>query len=89
MKRKMKFVSVIAVIAMLMMTMAGCGGESSNNGSSAESGSADAYQVGIVQQLEHPALDEATEGFKQALIDKLGEDGCVEFIKKILPLYEK
>ena len=21
--------------------------------------------------------------------DKLGEDGCVEFIKKILPLYEK
>lgn len=75
MKRKMKFVSVIAVIAMLMMTMAGCGGESSNNGSSAESGSADAYQIGIVQQLEHPALDEATEGFKQALIDKLGEDG--------------
>ena len=32
------------------------------------------YKIGIVQQLEHQALDEATKGFKQALIDKLGED---------------
>ena len=78
MKRKMKFTAVIAVIALLMMTAAGCS-DSSNNGSSADSGSTgEAYQVGIVQQLEHPALDEATEGFQQALIDKLGEDG-VEF----------
>ncbi len=36
------------------------------------------YVVGILQQLEHQALDAATEGFKAALIDLLGEDG-VEF----------
>lgn len=32
------------------------------------------YNVGICQLLEHPALDEATKGFKEALVDKLGED---------------
>ncbi len=36
------------------------------------------YVVGILQQLEHQALDSATEGFKDALIALLGEDG-VEF----------
>jgi putative ABC transport system substrate-binding protein len=33
------------------------------------------YKVGIVQLVEHPALDAATDGFKQALIDELGKDG--------------
>lgn len=39
-------------------------------------GSADGkhYTVGIVQQLEHPALDAASEGFMDALNDLLGED---------------
>ena len=36
------------------------------------------YKVGIVQLVQHDALDAATEGFKKALIDKLGEDK-VEF----------
>ncbi len=35
------------------------------------------YHIGIVQQMEHVALDEATRGFKQAVIDKLGEDKVV------------
>ncbi len=35
-------------------------------------------EVGIVQLVEHPALDAATEGFKQAIIDELGAD-AVEF----------
>ncbi len=36
------------------------------------------YTIGIVQLVEHPALDAATEGFKQAVIDELGEEN-VEF----------
>lgn len=36
------------------------------------------YKVGIVQLVEHPALDAATEGFKQAIIDELGA-GAVSF----------
>ncbi len=35
-------------------------------------------KVGIVQLVEHPALDAATEGFKQAIIDEMGAD-AVEF----------
>lgn len=31
------------------------------------------YNIGICQLLEHPALDEATRGFEQALTDLLGE----------------
>lgn len=32
------------------------------------------FTVGICQAIEHDALNAATEGFKEALIDKLGED---------------
>ena len=39
---------------------------------------AEVYNVGIVQLLEHPALDLATQGFMDALTDLIGEDG-VEF----------
>lgn len=42
---------------------------------SCNSGKSDGkYKVGIVQLVEHPALDAATEGFKQAIIDELGAD---------------
>ena len=36
------------------------------------------YKIGICQLVEHVALDAATEGFKQAVIDELGEEN-VEF----------
>lgn len=32
------------------------------------------YNVGICQLVQHPALDEATRGFKEALVAKLGEE---------------
>lgn len=35
------------------------------------------YEIGIIQLVEHPALDAATEGFKQAIIDELGADAVV------------
>lgn len=38
---------------------------------SAEGGS---YHIGICQLVEHPALDEATKGFQEALTEKLGEN---------------
>lgn len=44
-------------------------------------GKKEKYTVGICQYVQHPALDEATKGFRQALIDKLGE-GNVEFIEQ-------
>jgi len=31
------------------------------------------YQIGILQLIQHPALDLATQGFKDALVEKLGD----------------
>lgn len=47
-----------------------------SNGS--ESDESRVYKIGICQQLEHQALDAATEGFRAALEEKLGKDK-VEF----------
>lgn len=44
----------------------------------AEEAESTVYKIGIVQLVEHDALDAATEGFMQAVIDELGED-AVEF----------
>jgi putative ABC transport system substrate-binding protein len=35
------------------------------------------YTIGIIQLIEHAALDAATQGFKDALVDLLGEDHVV------------
>ena len=65
---------------------------SSENTASTSSGSADAdsssesaaagdgtvYQIGICQLVQHEALDAATQGFKDALTELMGE-GNVEF----------
>ncbi len=40
----------------------------------ASCGSKAKYNVGVIQLVAHPALDAATEGFKQALIDAFGDD---------------
>lgn len=58
----------LAMAATLVFALASCG----------ETTEKDVYTVGISQIVAHPALDAATEGFKQALIDILGEDK-VEF----------
>ena len=44
----------------------------------APAGDGTKYTIGICQQDQHPALDAATQGFKEALIEKLGEAN-VEF----------
>lgn len=67
-------------IAALMMTVAlaagltACGGSETKNDQTAGG----KYKIGIVQLVEHEALDAATEGFMQAVKDGLGED-AVEF----------
>ncbi len=75
MKKKGKLLLSIMLIAAMVFALAGCGGGGEDSSSSE---SDKTYKVGILQLLEHPALDEATKGFKQAMIDELGEDG-VEF----------
>ncbi len=67
MKRIRKITSLILLVAMVAtvaLVGSGCSGT-------------DTYTVGISQLTTHEALDAATEGFKQALIDELGEENVV------------
>lgn len=59
-----KIISIVLTLALCMscMMLSSCGKIDAQ------------YTIGIVQQQEHVALDAATEGFKQAIIDELGED---------------
>lgn len=51
-------------------------GSVSNDSQPSSAGTPDkVYTIGICQLLEHDALDAATEGFKAALTEKLGENG--------------
>lgn len=70
MKRKILAIVMIAVMA---ASLASCGAYTP--------GGEDAgFTVGICQLIQHPALDAATQGFKDALKDKLGDK--VEFIEQ-------
>lgn len=62
--RKMKKILSATLVASMAMSLAACGSSSSD----------DVYHIGICQQLEHEALDAATQGFQDALTEKLGED---------------
>ena len=53
-------------------------GEADDSGSDA---SGDTYTIGICQQMDHVALDQATEGFMDACEEKFGQ-GNVEFDKQ-------
>ena len=54
------------------------GNDAAQNGTQADNAPAetdgDTYTIGICQLVQHDALDAATQGFKDALIEELGED---------------
>ena len=69
----------------MALTMTACGGsnsgsDDSNAASGNDSGSAGSYKVGIVQLVQHEALDAATQGFQDKLKELVEADGgSVEF----------
>ena len=69
-KTSVKVITIVLALVLICGTLAACGG---NNGTTTEK-----YKIGVIQLMEHVALDAATEGFKQAIIDELGEEN-VEF----------
>lgn len=73
MKTKKLIAAVLTGVMALSLTA--CRGASPNPGAGAASGDADkTYTIGIVQFLQHPALDAATKGFQDKLTALLGED---------------
>ncbi len=63
---KMKKTLSLLLAAAMTVSLAACG--------SAPTAGDGKYTVGILQQLEHPALDSATQGFQDALKKLLGEE---------------
>ena len=90
----MKKALSLAMAAAMTMGLAACGSTASSTAaadstpaastaeseetSAAESTDGKVYTVGICQLVQHDALDAATQGFKDALTEKLGE-GNVKF----------
>ena len=68
----MKKIACILTVLAMVLSMAACSGE-------AQTSSDGAYTVGICQLVQHEALDAATQGFKDALVEKLGDD--VSFVE--------
>ena len=71
---KARKILAVSLTAAMTLALAACGGSSSDKESSSKDSSDKVYKIGICQQLEHPALDAATEGFQTALKDKLGDN---------------
>ncbi|WP_367924921.1 ABC transporter substrate-binding protein [uncultured Ruthenibacterium sp.] len=72
----MKKAWALLTAVLLLVSATGCGGTGSDqtSGDSQQGASAASYKVGIVQYMEHNALDAATQGFQDALKEKLGDD---------------
>lgn len=65
-----KFVAAL-LLAGMGLSLAACGTD--DNQTTGNDGSK-VYQVGVCQLVEHPALDSATQGFQDALKEKMGDN---------------
>ena len=72
----MKKLIAVVCAAVMLLSMAACT-SSDGNASDGNSVGGGKYTVGICQLMTHPALDAATQGFKDALVAKLGADAVV------------
>ena len=63
---KRRIVSLLTAAVLAVASLTGCSGSGD--------GASKVYNIGVCQLVEHPALDAATNGFRDALIAKLGED---------------
>ena len=67
---KMKKVTgLLAMTVAAVMAMTGCGG----NDAADDSAGNKVYHIGIIQQMEHGSLDQATKGFEDKLTELLGD----------------
>lgn len=65
----MKKIIAMLLAVMLVLSMAACG----TSEEPAKTNDDGKYKIGICQFVPHPALDNATKGFKDAVIEGLGE----------------
>ncbi len=87
----MKKILAVLLAVMMLLSMTACGSSEKAAETTAaaaaettaaaaaetEAVAAEVYNVGICQLVTHDALDAATQGFQDALVDALGEDAVV------------
>ena len=71
----MKKITALLCAVLMLLSLAACGQKQESTPSDNAS---EKYVVGICQLVQHEALDAATQGFKDVLVEAFGEDG-VEF----------
>lgn len=69
-----KLLTMLLAGTMMVGILSGCGNGDDGKPQDGAGNENKVYTIGILQQLEHPALDEATRGFKDGAIAKFGED---------------
>lgn len=84
-----KLAALAMAFALMAMTLAGCGDSEAQNSSGGNGNNAEnttpvdadnvAYHVGICQLMQHVALDAATQGFQDALTEKLGDQVAFDY----------
>ncbi len=75
----MKKILAIVLAAMMLFTLAACDGTSDED-TTTQSNDTEVFKVGICQLAVHDSLDQATNGFKDALTEALAAEGkTVEF----------
>ena len=76
-----KMLSVMLAVLLLVTSLAACGGSSSDSDTSANNTEANTeaggteFSVAICQLMVHPSLDEATQGFIDALTEAMEAEG--------------
>lgn len=78
---KKKLIAATLCCVMGLSTVA-CGGNAASNTQSSSSSTVNSdakYTVGICQLVQHEALDAATQGFQDALTEKLGDDVTFDY----------
>jgi len=75
MKKFLKLLSLALCFTLALSTLVACGNGSSGSGSGSQASGAgeQQYNIGVLQLVQHEALDAATKGFQDALTEKLGD----------------
>lgn len=73
--RKYLYIFISLTLIMFMLTACSSNGEQSSGTSKGDNKNKDVKKIGIIQLVEHPALDAAREGFIEALKDAGYEEG--------------
>lgn len=72
---KMKKLLALSAAAVMALSLCACGGKEGKTDGTENAGNSDEkYTIGICQLAQHEALDAATQGFKDYLTEKLGDN---------------